>query len=230
MFRHENVHDGKLVPRLLLVATAVASAALLLGSADAQSTTAGEWKVVQSVTVEGAWRAVVSEKKVGTGERGENFYQLAFSIAAYDGSTFREKFRSPRDGGPLTAVMKAHGAALWFPIQSAKIVGTATIEGKPALVLQSHEFAADCGLGTVTVFRLDGTTGTVKHLVTATNGCDLAAAIVRSGSGSEIRLSGPYYGPNAPRCCPTKPAATAALRYRHGTWTVTPNYFAISEP
>jgi len=175
------------------------------------------------------WRAVLSKKRVGAGDNGDAFYQWYLSMYAIDGTTYSLKFQSPRDGGPLTAVAKAHGAKLWFPMQSAKIVGVGEFI-EPAVqqvVVQTHESAADCGASTITVFAYDPKTGKPFPSATVTNGCDLNASIVRAGDRAAIRLAGPYYGPNAAMCCPTKPKATATLRYSNGKWSEAPSYFPL---
>ena len=175
------------------------------------------------------WRAVISKKKLGTSDDGTAFYQWYFSLYAIDGATYRLKYRSPRDGGPLSAVTKANGANLWFPMQSVKIVGTGEFM-QPAVqqvVVQSHESAADCGGGTVSVFAYNSKTGKPFPSATVTNGCDLSARIVRANGSAAIRLVGPYYGPNAAMCCPTKPKAAATLRYVNGKWVETPSYYQL---
>jgi hypothetical protein len=70
--------------------------------------------------------------------------------------------------------------------------------------------------------------GHVVQRVHVENGCELQAKIVKHGALSAVELTGPYYGPKAPMCCPTRPKATAMLSYSGGTWSVTPNYYIIS--
>jgi len=53
-----------------------------------------------------------------------------------------------------------------------------------------------------------------------TNGCELKAAI--GADNDSIELHGPYYASGAPMCCPTKPHASAVLRYHHGKWLESP--------
>ena len=177
------------------------------------------------------WRAVVSKMAVGRGDDGKQFYQYFLSVYESAGSTFRLKFQSPRDGGPFTAVTKAHGANLWFPVQSARLVGTGELIA-PAiqqLVVQSHEMAADCGLSTVTVFAYDAARKKVVRSAIVTNYCDLQAALENSGGKAAVRLAGPYYGPHAALCCPTKPKAVATLRYQSGKWVENPRYFPLKK-
>ena len=166
------------------------------------------------------WHAAVSSTPVGHGD-GRTFSQWTISI--YHGEKLA--YQSPRDGGPLTTVTKANGADMWFPAQSASIVGAAALMGDSSqqLVVQSHETGADCGSATVTVFRYDKTTGKVVPAVTVQNGCDLTAKI----SGKIVELSGPYYGPKAAMCCPTRPHATATLVYRKGKWEEAPRYYTL---
>lgn len=173
------------------------------------------------------WRAVASRKLVGSAN-GNSFYQWYLSIYAIAEATYQLRYQSPANGGPLAVVMQANGAKLWFPMQQLRIVGTAELM-QPAtqqLVVQSHEMAADCGESTVTVLTSNAG-GQVVPAVSVRNGCELTASIVRGSSGDAITLSGPYYGPKAPLCCPTKAHASATLRYANGKWSVRPNYFPL---
>lgn len=171
------------------------------------------------------FRAVVSRKLLGSANR-QNFYQWYLSIYNLRRGAYRLRYESPRNGGPLSRVEQANGARMWFPVQVATIVGGAALmrRGVQQLVMQSHEMSADCGSGTVTVFATKPG-GNVGPVATVTNPCDLSAKI--AADGASISLAGPYYAANAPLCCPTKPHATAALRYSDGKWTVSPNYFKV---
>ncbi|HEY5258296.1 MAG TPA: hypothetical protein VIJ12_07930 [Candidatus Baltobacteraceae bacterium] len=178
------------------------------------------------------WRAVTSKRVVG--KRGKlSFFQSYLSIYAIDNTTYRLKYRSPGNGGPLDTVTKAHGAAMWFPMQTINIVGFGqfiqpTVE---QLVVASHEQAADCGGAQVTVFAYNPHTNKVASSATVRNGCQLVARIVR-GSGNvpdSIVLVGPYYGPKAAMCCPTKNSATATLRFAAGGWVESPQYFPLTQ-
>jgi hypothetical protein len=171
------------------------------------------------------WRAVVSRKLLGSGA-GRDFYQWYLSIYALRRGAYRLRYQSPGNGGPLSRVEQAHGAQMWFPVQELRIVGTAQLmrPGAQQVVVQSHEMAADCGSAAVTVFAT-GPGGSIIPAVSVGNPCDLDAKI--AGSGAGIELSGPYYKPDAPLCCPTQPHATATLRYRDGKWTESPRYFKI---
>jgi hypothetical protein len=183
----------------------------------------------QSVSFNGSssdrWEAIASKKFVGSGN-GQTFYQWYLSVYQLRRGAYRLRYESPDNGGPLSRVAQANGAKMWFPIQDLKIVGAAPLIQKAVqlLVVQSHEMAADCGSATVTVF---GTKpgGIVGPIATATNFCDLSAKI--SADGTSLELSGPYYATNAPLCCPTKPHASAVLRYVDGKWTQSPNYFKL---
>lgn len=174
------------------------------------------------------WRGVVSKKAVGTGD-GETFYQWYVSIYQIDGTTYRLRYRSPVNGGPLDKLEKATGASMWFPRQSAGIVGAAALmgDGVEQLVVQSHQTGADCGSADLTVFAYDAKRNKIVPAVTVENGCDLDAKIVKNGDGAMLRLSGPYYNEHAPMCCPTKENATATLKYTNGKWIETPNYYNV---
>jgi hypothetical protein len=175
----------------------------------------------------GQWRAVASRKLVGSAN-GNSFYQWYLSIYAIDEATYRLKYQSPGNGGPLSVVEQANGAKLWFPVQQLRIVGAAELM-QPAtqqLVVQSHEMAADCGASTVTVLTSNAG-GQVVPAVSVRNGCELNASIVHGANGDAIALSGPYYGPKAALCCPTKAHAGATLRYANGKWSVRPSYFSL---
>jgi len=175
-----------------------------------------------------AWRAIASKEPLGS-SGGREFYQWNLSIYGLRGGSYRLRYKSPGNGGPLSRVAQANGAAMWFPIQDLRIVGTASLmhSGVEQLVVQSHEMAADCGMATVSIFAT--TVGaTVGRTVFASNLCDLSARIVHGSGGDSIELTGPYYGANAPACCPTKAHATAELRYANGKWVETPLYFKLN--
>ncbi|HZV76253.1 MAG TPA: hypothetical protein VFF63_00685, partial [Candidatus Babeliales bacterium] len=127
-------------------------------------------------------------------------------------------------------VTKASGAALWFPVQDAKIAGAGEFMGAGAqqLVVQSHEAAADCGTARVDVFFFDAAMQMVMTTLSVENGCDLSASVLRGSGGDALRLSGPYYAANAPLCCPTKASANAILKFHNGNWSEQPSYFKIA--
>ncbi len=174
------------------------------------------------------WRGVISKKAVGTGN-GETFYQWYVSIYQIDGTTYRLRYQSPANGGPLDKLSKASGAELWFPRQSASLVGAAPLMGDALeqLVVQTHQTGADCGAADLTVFAFDPRTNKVVPAVTVENPCDLEAKIVKNGDSASLRLSGPYYNASAALCCPTKPKASATLKYVNGKWIETPNYYKV---
>ena len=177
----------------------------------------------------GQWRAVASKQTIGQGN-GTTFYQWYLSIYAIDGTTYRLKYQSPANGGPLSKVTQASGGAkMWFPVQALQIAGAGEFEkaGVQQLVVTAHEMAADCGSATVTVLA-SGANGVIVPAVSVRNGCALKATIAHAktaGARDSIVLSGPYYNATAPMCCPTKSKAAAVLSYRNGKWTETPKYY-----
>ncbi|MGA7355513.1 MAG: hypothetical protein WA431_11290 [Candidatus Cybelea sp.] len=219
---------------------AVATAALLICAAafrPQQSPTSGfvpspPGSVVQNERVDfngnGAsmeWRAIVSKQRVGA-SNNRGFYQWHLSFYMLERGVYRLRYESPRNGGPLTRVTQANGAEMWFPVAEARIVGMASLmhPGVHQLVVQSHETAADCGSGAVTIFATQ-LRRNIGAVATIENPCDLSATI--GAGGTSIELRGPYYRSGAPLCCPTKAHATAELRYRDGTWVLSPKYFKV---
>ena len=176
------------------------------------------------------WRAVASRKLVGV-SGSTAFDQWYLSVYQLDGTTYKLKYRSPGNGGPLETVTQASdGVKMWYPLQSLQIVGNAELmqAGVQQLVVRSHEAGADCGAGTVSIFAADAR-GNVVPAVSVRNGCELRATISR-GHGAvrdSIVLSGPYYSASAPMCCPTKVKAAAVLSYRNGHWIETPKYYQM---
>jgi hypothetical protein len=171
------------------------------------------------------WRAIVSKERVGAANN-RTFYQWFLSFYMLERGAYRLRYQSPRNGRPLSRVTQANGAEMWFPVAEARIVGMASLmqPGVHQLVVQSHEMAADCGSGAVTIFATN-LRRNVGAVVTIENPCDLSATI--GTGGTSIELTGPYYKSGAPLCCPTKPHATAELRYRDGTWVQSPSYFKV---
>ena len=220
-----------------MIARTIVIALLLNAAAAAQTTLTfvpiapGSVVAQQLVAIDGLahdrWQAVASKKLVGNGS-GRDFYQWYLSIYAPRSGAYRIRYQSPRNGGPLERVAQATGAKMWFPVQDLKIVGAAQLMRKnyEQLVVSSHAMAADCGTATVTVFTA-GTAGRAAPAVTVTNSCDLSASIVTPPDGPALELRGPYYAADAALCCPTKAKATALLRYRHGKWSETPDYFKV---
>lgn len=184
-------------------------------------------------SMHGQWRAVVSRKAVGKDlDENETFYQWYLSVYAIgDDGDYVRKYEAPGQGTALLDVLeKAQGANLWFPRQSMEIVGAASLTGTDAqqLVVAVHQSGADCGSATVTVFRYDAAAGKVVPAVSLANGCQLDAKIIHGAAGDALALTGPYYGPHAAMCCPTKADAHATLRYRNGKWSLTPAYYEMS--
>jgi hypothetical protein len=171
------------------------------------------------------WRGVVSKKLLGTAS-GMSFYQWYVSIYQIDGTTYKLRYQSPGNGGPFDKVTKTNDATMWFPSQSGSVVGAAQLMGPgiEQLVLSTHQIGADCGSADLTVFGYDAKANKVVPAVTLQNGCDLSAKISRGSNGNDsLTLSGPYYGPHAAMCCPTKNKASATLKYANGKWVETPN-------
>jgi hypothetical protein len=177
------------------------------------------------------WHVVSSRVAVGRQNGKQIAYQWFVSIYAPVGNGWNLKYRSPGGGTTLLLkVTKANGAQLYFPMQSVKIVGGAELE-QPTVqdaVVQVHESSADCGSSTVAVIGALPSLHPAIH-TTVVNGCDLQASIVKYGQMQAVQLTGPYYGPKAAMCCPTKPNATAKLTYSGQIrgWSVTPNYFKL---
>src|SRR5581483_3908147 len=96
------------------------------------------------------------------------------------------------------------------------------------LVVEKYEASADCGGGEVAIFAYDPVNEKITKALTIFNGCALHAKVIHNALGDAVQLTGPYYGPNAPMCCPTKRSVTAIVRYSHRKWTMTPGYFTIS--
>jgi hypothetical protein len=171
------------------------------------------------------WRVIASKNRVGAGN-GRQFYQWFLSIYSLRRGAYRLRYQSPANGGPLSRVTQANGAQMWFPVQELRVVGAAELmqTGVQQIVVQSHEMAADCGSATVTAFA-GGPGGSVVPAVSVSNPCELAATI--ASDRKSVVLRGPYYAADAAMCCPTKPSASAVLRYRNGQWIESPNYFKL---
>jgi hypothetical protein len=178
-----------------------------------------------------AWHIVVSRKLVGKQLGKTPAYQWYLSFYAPDGNDGGKLvYQLPnKDGELLSRVTKARGANLFFPQQAVQIVGAAEFEqsGVQDVVVWDHQAGADCGSDDVTVFGANAN-GRVEQRVHVQNGCSLSAKIVKNSAFSAVLLGGPYYGPKAPLCCPTKPKARALLAYSRGAWSVKPNYYIIS--
>jgi hypothetical protein len=180
-----------------------------------------------------AWHVVTSRTLAGKQMGKTPVYQWYLSFYAPAQNGLKLVYRLPNSSTLLIPnVTKAHGAQMYFPHEELKIVGTGELErsGVQDVVVQSHAFAADCGMATVAVFgaKVSGSTTSVDPRVTVTNPCSLTASIVKNGALQAVQLAGPYYAKNAALCCPTKPQATAMLSSSNGGWSVKPNLFTIS--
>lgn len=177
-----------------------------------------------------AWHVVASRKLAGKQMGKDPVYQWYVSFYAPAQNGLKLVYQLPnKDGELLSRVTKADGAEMYFPQQDVKIVGAAELEqsGVQDVVVWDHQSGADCGSVDVTVFGADAAMH-VQQRVHVQNGCSLEAKIVKRGSRSAVQLKGPYYGPKAPMCCPTKPNASALLSFANGTWRVSPRYYVIS--
>lgn len=178
-----------------------------------------------------AWHIVASRKMVGKQMGKTPAYQWYLSFYAPDGDDGGKLvYQLPGpDHELLSRVTKAHGAPLYFPQQDVKIVGTGEFEqsGVQDIVVWDHQAGADCGSDDVTVFGANAK-GQVEQRVHVQNGCSLSARIVKRGELSAVQLTGPYYSPKAPLCCPTRPKARALLAFSHGAWSMNPNYYIVS--
>ena len=177
------------------------------------------------------WYVISSRKLVGKNMGKTPVYQWYLSFYSPDGDDGGKlAYQLPNQSHELLSqVTKAHGAPMYYPMQDLKIVGAAEFEqtGVQDVVVWDHQAGADCGTADVTVFGADAH-GRVQQRVHVENGCSLDASIVKRGALSSVRLTGPYYGTNAPLCCPTKPNAIALLAFRNGDWSMSPKYFIIS--
>lgn len=177
-----------------------------------------------------AWYVVSSRKLAGTNAGGTRVYQWYLSFYAPDGNDGgRLVYQLPNAGNEtLARVVRAHGVQMYFPQQSVRIAGAAELrrQGVQDVVAVIHQSAADCGTTQVIVFGADRLMH-VRERVNVENPCDLQASIVKHGALSTVRLRGPYYAPDAARCCPTKPHAEALLIHSLNGWRVEPRYFTI---
>lgn len=177
------------------------------------------------------WYVVASRKLAGKNMGKTPVYQWYLSFYAPDGNDGGKLvYQLPdKQGTLLSKIEKAHGAQMYFPSQDLKIVGTGEFEqsGVQDVVVWDHQAGADCGSADVTVFGANAKNQVVQR-VHVQNGCQLDAKIVKHGALNAVQLNGPYYGPNAAMCCPTKPKASAMLAYKNGDWSVTPKYYIIS--
>ncbi|MGH7737243.1 MAG: hypothetical protein ACREMP_05180 [Candidatus Tyrphobacter sp.] len=220
---------------LIAIVAALAATALYASAAEPPHYTFSPkppGKIVQSLLfypagegMQSQWRAVSSRVYLGG-----SAYQWHLSIYAidFDAATYRLKYQSPRDGGPLSRVTRVGGGP-WLPLETLDLVGVAELEhpGVQNLVVQTHEASADCGGASVIVYAYDWVHRRIRSVATVTNGCALRASIVHGARGYEIVLAGPYYAPNAPLCCPTRVRARAILRYSGSRWIEIPALFTL---
>jgi hypothetical protein len=176
------------------------------------------------------WRAVLSRKALGNDGKTKTFYQWYLSIYAIDGTVYHLKYQSPKNPIPFDTVERASGANLWFPVQDGSIAGVGELMGPGAqqVVVTSHQMAADCGSGRVDVLFQDAAVQAIMPTLSVENGCDLSAKVITDSKGVALAVTGPYYGPHAAMCCPTKPKATAIFRFvSNKGWVQTPKYFNV---
>ncbi|HET9147367.1 MAG TPA: hypothetical protein VFN77_04910 [Acetobacteraceae bacterium] len=171
----------------------------------------------------GAFTVVASREP-----RGSRFQYYLSIYAAWPGAAWHRVFLAPDGSRPvIPRVTQGHGTTRFFPDQTLTLLGTVPMKpGAAALaVAEMHNAGADCGEGTVML--LGQKSGRRFGLVlTLSNPCALSARI----EGDHIQLSGPYYAKSAPLYKPTIAHARAILRYRHGRFTETPDYFKLASP
>lgn len=175
-----------------------------------------------------AWHVVSSRKQIGT-QDGTPVYQWYVSFYAPSADGLKLAYRLPdNDNALLAKVEKASGAQAYFPHADVRIAGAGEFEqsGVQDVVVQIHQIGADCGMSDVVVFGA-GANMRVVPRVNVQNPCDLQASIVKDGSMSAVRLTGPYYARDSALCCPTKRQVTSLLSFAKGSWRVQPRYFAM---
>jgi hypothetical protein len=238
--RMDGTHSGGWSGRYIAAVTALFALGIGLSPAAARThfDVAPPGQVVQDTVayltgeaMHSAWHVVASRKLVGKQMGKTPVYQWYLSFYAPNGEDGAKLvYQLPNKSHELLSqVTKAHGAQLYFPMQDLKIAGAAEFERGSVqdVVVWDHQAGADCGTADVTVFGANAQ-GQVEQRVHVENGCSLDAAIVKHGALSAVQLTGPYYGPKAPLCCPTKARASAMLWYQHGDWNMAPKYFIIS--
>lgn len=238
MLRRVPLPGGRLVKRFAYAVVALALCAATAAAAPKpQYDVAPPGHIMQDTVaylsgegMNSKWHVVASRKLVGMQNGKTPAYQWYLSFYAPAGDGSKLVYQLPNQSHVLLSrVIKAPNVPLYFPQQDVKIVGAAEFEqsGVQDVVIWDHQAGADCGTDDVTVFGADAN-GRVVQRVHVENGCNLAAKIVKRGALSAVRLTGPYYGPKAAMCCPTKPKANALLSYSGGSWRVNPNYYIIS--
>jgi hypothetical protein len=127
-------------------------------------------------------------------------------------------FSSPGDPRQLIPrLVRPAGAPRWFPQQSVRLAGIATLGGRRFVIVTEHNTGADCGEGAVGLVDDRG------ELLKIRNPCELGVTIGRG----RITLTGPYYAPGAPLVDPTIVHASAILTFRDGKPVESPHYFQL---
>ncbi|MGZ3540670.1 MAG: hypothetical protein ACXVAF_05705 [Vulcanimicrobiaceae bacterium] len=196
--------------------------AIVLVGAAAPGSTVQNVPLHMDGSANGTWRVTASRVLKDT-VGGRTDYQWYLSVYSPDGAL---AYRSPGDtAGLVTRLQKANGAPYYFPHQSLSIAGAGRLMGSDAeqAVVAIREIGADCGAMTVAILDISDGGRKAVPVARVTNFCDLEPKIV----GDAVQLTGPYYGPSAPLCCPTKNHASAMLRYRNGEWVESPLYFRL---
>lgn len=205
---------------------ALSAAFLLLGVSSAGTQTA-----VQTVMWKTGFRhpltAALTRAPIGAATPAR--YQYRLTVYGIDNANKPfVAFRTPGNDTFLSHVVAPAGGGPPFPWQSARIVGVAQLRtgSTPSLIVQRYEAGADCGGSEVAVLSLNQ--GMVKRVATVENPCGLEAHIVREGGRTVVELSGDYYTPSDPLCCPSKPHVRAQLLMNaNGRWIVRPAYFRV---
>ena len=208
------------------VLAAAAAALLLLGVSSARTETAVQ-TVMWKTGFHHPLKVALTRTRVGAATPARYQYRLTVS-GLDDANKPFVAFRSPGSDTFLSRVVASPAGGPPYPWQTAKIVGVAQLQNgvTPSLVVQRYEAGADCGGSEVAVLSMDERT--VKRVATVENPCGLEARIVRDGGRAVVELSGSYYKPSDPLCCPSKPRVRARLTVNaNGRWTVRPAYFRV---
>lgn len=173
------------------------------------------------------YQVVASRRQVGTAE------EVQWYLSVYGPPSERGAqpllFQSPslsETGGLVPKLEQGHGTKMYFPRETLKIIGKGEFMGEARDQVVAHITAASADCGGATVAILQAEANRVRVAARVDNPCGLTAKIVHH----TIVLSGPYYSKTAALCCPTKPNATATLRYTDGVWVERPQYFKLSVP
>jgi hypothetical protein len=197
-------------------------------------------QIVKTVTVylageamNSRYQAVLSRVQIAPA-KGQTAarYQPYLTIYQQSADTFVQMYQAPGKNdyldllGQIQPIPSAPG--MYEPsVEDVKLVGAGEFMQPTVqqLVVQAYSAGADCGATAVHVIALRSEGHALVDSLKVSNYCDLSASIV----GNTIKLDGPYYGKDAPLCCPTKNSATATATYdmRRHTWTVSPRYFEV---